>query len=128
MRAALLLPWLLAGCAADPGPKEESATPILITRADQLDAAVGALVTLQGPFVSSKIPTLLGVDVDGQALDAGVAAATATGILRKTVVTKAQLEEELRRAGGPSANRGPGTFYHLVDPATNRLAEARPRP
>ena len=48
------------------------------------------------------------------------------------LITKAreQLDEELRKAGGPFgfANRGPGTFYHLVDPATNRLAKARALP
>ena len=36
-----------------------------------------------------------------------------SGILRQTVVTQAQIEGEERRMGGPFANRGPGTFYHL---------------
>lgn len=139
MRAALVLALLLAGCGADSGPAERSAapeppspnaTPILITKADQVEGAVGKLVTLQGGFVYSKIQGLLGVDVDGHDLGPDVKEATATGVLRKTVITREQLDEELRKAGGPFgfANRGPGTFYHLVDPATNRLAKARALP
>jgi hypothetical protein len=36
-----------------------------------------------------------------------------TGILKETVVTRAQIEEDERQMGGPIANRGPGIFYHL---------------
>jgi hypothetical protein len=134
MRAALVLALLLAGCGAEsdpagrpaaPEPPPPNATPILITKPDQVAGALGNLVTLQGGFVYSKIQGLLGVDVDGHDLGPDVEKATATGVLRKSVVTKEQLEEDSRKFGHPFANRGPGTFYHLVDPATNRLAKAR---
>ena len=137
MRAALALALLLAGCGADAGPEERSAapeppppntTPILITETVQVEDAVGKLVTLRGEYVASKIPGLLGVDVDGHDLGPEVKNATATGVLRKSVVTKEELEETSRKFGHPFANRGPGTFYHLVDPATQRIAKARPLP
>ena len=133
MRAALVLALLLAGCGADAASAEKSppaeppppnTTPILITRADQVEGAVGKLVTLQGEFRYSKIPLILNVDVEGNHLGPDVKQATATGVLRRSVVTKEQLDEE-ERESGPFAHRGPGIFYHLVDPATNRIAKAR---
>jgi len=137
MRAALVLALLLAGCGADAGPAEKSppaeppppnATPILITKADQVEAAVGKLVTLQGELDNSKIQGLVGVEVNGNDLGPDGKKATATGVLRKSVVTQEMIDQEAKRRGGIFAHRGPGTYYHLVDPATNRIAIARPLP
>lgn len=56
-----------------------SAAPILVTRAEQLNDAVGQLVTLQGEVVNSNIPTILGVDVESFDPDLRGQRATATG-------------------------------------------------
>ena len=75
---------------------------------------VGQRIALVGVVTETKCPQILGVDVwelesyRGQKM-------RVTGILRQSVVTQAQIEETERRMGGPFANRGPGTFYHLDD-------------
>jgi len=38
-----------------------------------------------------------------------------TGVLRQSIVTQAQIEENSRRPEGPIADRGAGTFYHLEE-------------
>ncbi len=138
MRPALIAASLLltaCGGASDPSEKPRvpeapppNTTPILITSRDQVDAAVGKLVTVQGEFCYSKIQLILNVDVDGYDLGPDVKTATATGVLRKSVWTKESLEAEEKRLGGPFAHRGPGTFYHLDDPAARRLAKAKALP
>ncbi|HZE99525.1 MAG TPA: hypothetical protein VE981_21145 [Planctomycetota bacterium] len=121
MREAAVAILLLASCGS---AEKMNETPLLITQRDQVEAAVGKRVTLRGEFVSSKIQTILGVDVDGDHLSRDVKTATATGVLQKTVVTQDDIDKEVKRLGGVFPTRGPGTFYILIDPASNTAAKA----
>ncbi|MBI3553698.1 MAG: hypothetical protein HY077_14470 [Elusimicrobia bacterium] len=93
--------------------------PVIIEDRKILDQFVGVLVTLRGPLIESKIPTILGVDVDGDQIQKlGGATATATGILRRETVTQEQLDHDTA-ANGQIPNRGAGVFYSLA-PASRK--------
>jgi hypothetical protein len=130
MRTATILAFtLLAACGDRLQPSEApvktlNQTPILITKSEQIEGAIGKLVTIQGEFRFSKIQSILNVDVDGNSLGPDIPSAVATGILLKSVVTQEDLDREEKRLGGVFAHRGPGTYYHLSDPATGRIAKA----
>lgn len=99
-------------------------TDPVIRSPTEVDAHVGQIVTLEGEVAQSKIPTLLGVDVnetgsDGH--DARGKRCRATGRLEKTVVTQQEIDRE-----PISANRGAGTFYALVNPDGQGLARPTP--
>jgi hypothetical protein len=118
----------VAGCSRSPSvpilpPTDEK--PLLITKAEQLDAAVGKFVTIQGEVDNSKIPTILGVDVQSDSPDLRGQMATATGILRKWTVTKEQLDKEIAEKG-IFANRGTGTFYRLAQVGSAYDAQVQP--
>ncbi len=90
-----------------------------ITDPEQRDAAVGERVTIVGVQARTKVPTVLGVDIDGE-YELSEQRVTATGVLERYVVKP-------RPPDAPAiAWRGPGTFYRLVDPETGRLAKTRP--
>jgi hypothetical protein len=90
----------------------------VITDPSQLDAAVGKLVTIVGEQTRTKVPTVLGVDVDGD-YDLSDKRVRVTGILHRHVVEPREPDpDEL-----PVATRGPGIYYSVVDPATNVLAK-----
>jgi hypothetical protein len=91
------------------------AAATLINDSKQLDAAVGRNVTIVGVQTRTKIPTVCGVDVDGSD-DLSERKVIVRGVLHRDVVTSAE-------APPTSANRGPGTFYSVVDPSTGRLAK-----
>jgi len=103
----------------------ELSNPVLITREEQCESAVGHPVTLQGVVSHAKIPTLVGVEID--AGDLRGMPAVATGWLRKHVVTQEDLDREEKRRGGIFAHSGPGTYYSLVD-ADGHLARATAAP
>jgi hypothetical protein len=103
-----------------------SANPVLITDPSQLEGAVGLPVILRGVVSNSKLPTLVGVDIESSHPDLRGREATASGWLRKTVVTQEELDRELKEKG-IFAYRGPGTFYQLVD-ANGWLVQVRPLP
>ncbi len=130
MKLALLpLILALAACRSeeDNGRMSPSgAKPVLITSADQLDAAEGLLVILRGVVVNSKIPTLLGADIESNSPDLRGKPATASGWLKKRIVTQALLDAETQ-IRGEFAHRGPGTFYRLVD-ENGRLVQVQPTP
>lgn len=119
LRAIVLL--TLAACWSE----VELSNPVLLTREEQRESAVGHSVTLQGIVSHAKIPTLVGVEID--AGDLRGMPAVATGWLRKHVVTQEDLDREEKQRGGVFAHRGPGTFYFLAD-ADGRLARAAPAP
>ncbi len=75
---------------------------------------VGKRVELAGEVTRSKVPQLLGVDLP-QLEDYRGRQVIVTGILRRSVVTQAQIDAQIQRLGGQIANRGPGTFYYLDD-------------
>ena len=106
----LLTAVALCGC--------RHATPVAgVVRASspsEYPRLVGQRVELVGVVTQTKCPQILGVDL--WKLDSYRGRKMrVTGILRQTVVTRAQLEEEEQQIGGPFANQGPGTFYHLDD-------------
>jgi hypothetical protein len=95
-----------------------------------VDEGVGKWVRLEGIVTNSKQPQIAGVDVEERtdpipefiqrmAIRRGEMPAWAEGVLERTVVRPEDLIPL-------SANRGAGTFYRLIDPATGRTAEAHP--
>lgn len=128
MKRSLLI-LALAACSAQEdngGMSSGAAKPVLITSPDQLDAAEGQPVILRGVVVNSKIPTLLGVDIESSSPDLRGKPATASGWLKKRTVTQALLDAEIK-IRGEFAHRGPGTFYRLVD-ANGHLVQVQPAP
>ena len=91
---------------------------IVITSRDQLAAAVGKFVTLQGTVSNTRMPTLCGVDIESDSPDLRGQPAVATGLLEREVVTKEELDRQIA-AEGQFDNRGPGTFYRLIDPRSH---------
>ena len=118
-RSALPMPESGAPTASDVTTSSRAAeAPLLIEERSQLDAAVGKLVTIVGTQTRTKIPTVLGVDVDGD-YELSDRRVQVSGILhRRTVEPKEPDPDEL-----PVATRGPGTYYSVIDPATNTLAK-----
>jgi hypothetical protein len=98
--------------------------PIAITHPDHLETAIGLLVTLTGVVSESKIPTLLGVEIQSDSPDLRGKPALATGLLEKSVVTQEDLDRAMLRRGA-FANRGPGTFYRLVDPNSGQTVQVQ---
>ena len=126
MKRALLF-LALAACGApeeNGGMSSGAAKPVVITSPDQLEAADGLPVILRGTVVNSKIPTLLGVDIESRSPDLRGRPATASGWLKKRVVTQEALDAEIK-VRGEFAHRGPGTFYRLVD-ADGHIVQVQP--
>ena len=105
---------------------ERTPVPVL-TDASGLDALVGKVVTLRGAAVASKMPTLLGVDINLADDSPQDVVMEATGILEREVVTQAEIDERTARSGY-YAHRGPGTFYRLRAVDSAGLATARAIP
>ena len=84
----------------------------------ELGKLVGQIVTLVGVQTRTKIPTVCGVDIDGDyALsDQKV---EVTGRLERYEVPEPSPDQPI------AASRGPGTYYRLIDPATGSLARSR---
>jgi len=92
-----------------------------LTSVDNLDDYVGKIIILKGEISYSKIPTILGVDVNCNTIysengDPNGKTGVATGILVKTVVTEVDPY---------TTNRGTGTFYRLDGSITGLAAEAK---
>lgn len=132
---AVLL-FAIAGCAphgsaaeptlGDAAPTASGATassrsaeePVVIDDRSQVDAAVGKRVVIIGTQTRTKTPTVLGVDVDVD-YELSDRRVKVSGILHRRIVEpKAPDPDEL-----PIATRGPGTYYSVIDPATNTLAK-----
>jgi hypothetical protein len=102
-----------------------NAHPILIKHPDHLETAMGLLVTLVGVVSESKVPTLLGVEIESESPDLRGKPGTATGLLERSIVTQEDLDRALLRRG-QFANRGPGTFYRLVDRNWGNTVQVQP--
>lgn len=102
--------------APAPAPTQSSPGALVITDASELDGAVGQTVTLVGTQSRTKIPTVLGVDVDGS-YEHSDRRVRVTGVLRKHVVVEPAPSAPI------TAARGPGTYYSIVDPDTQTLAK-----
>jgi hypothetical protein len=119
-------PWGVGRYAAALVPRVDGAIELRAPRAigdeAEVDGAVGELVTLHGPLARTRIPTILGVDVDPGSADPDQPA-VATGWLEREVVTPVELDETIA-AHGQVAHRGPGTFHRLVAVDGEGLARA----
>ena len=111
---------LLCGCAG----KNPHSTANVLTSGKQVATHVGQTVTLRGVVTNTKIPTILGVDVQSNDPDLRGRLAEATGVLERWVVTPESLAELQRN--GPVANRGTGTFYRLKALDSDYEAAVRP--
>ena len=123
--SCILVALTIAGCA-----QHSAAEPIVVTEASnpsQRESLVGKHVKLVGTVINSKIPTIMGVDVEMPSepiagstgrtvIDLRGKKATAEGILRREVVTSVP---------EGAAHRGTGTFYWLADVKTGKMAVAQ---
>lgn len=105
--------------ALAPPPLASSQPRILITNRNQREGAVGREVTVRGIQERTKVPTVCGIDVDGddKLSDQRV---TVQGVLRRY--------ETLPHAPPPApaaqwVGRSPGVYYDVVDPRTEQLAK-----
>ena len=121
-------PFGIGGYAAARVPRRDGAavlaTPRVIEDAAGLAGAAGTVVTLRGELSRTKIPTLLGVDVDPGHATPGDPA-EATGWLETIEVTQAEIDARIAESG-QFAHRGPGTFRRLLSADRQTLATARP--
>ncbi len=106
----------------DPAPSSttDPAPPTITDRA-QLDQHLGQLVTIRGGVTQTKMPTIIGVDVDA-AYELTNQLGQATGILMRYTIT----EDDQLRNGMIVVIRPPGTYYKLTQPGANVLATASP--
>jgi hypothetical protein len=104
----LLAMVVLFGCHHMP----QTSSVIRITSPAEYPDLVGKRVELAGEVTRSRIPQILGVDLPQLEEHRG-RQVIVTGVLRRTVVTQAQIDAEIQRLGGQFAHRGAGTFYHL---------------
>jgi hypothetical protein len=120
MRAALSFMLLflvigLFGCEQHPTSPSASVQSSLApeSRPPDLEQRVGQKVVLEGVVSASKCPQVQGVDV-WELEDYRGQKVRVTGVLRKEVVTQAQIDALKTPDGFPLfATRGPGTFYSL---------------
>ncbi|MFK7747334.1 MAG: hypothetical protein AB8B65_02980 [Kordia sp.] len=99
----LICTFFIIGCnSAD---KNTEKTIMLTSKAD-LEAYVGQKITIIGKISNTKIPQILGIDIDYTGDTHTPKTGKATGILVKTIVPK-------DTSGIQKASRGAGTFYHL---------------
>jgi hypothetical protein len=107
---------IFCGCAKDP----EQLQILVLTSQDQLDEHIGEVVIIRGFVLNTKIPTILGVDVESDSPDLRDEMAEATGLLERYTVT----EEEIAKAD--YATRGAGDYYRLEDIDSGYDAPVRP--
>ncbi|WP_298510852.1 hypothetical protein [uncultured Kordia sp.] len=88
----------------------------VLTSYTELASHVGQKVTILGEISNTKIPQIIGVDIDYDGDTAMPKTGKATGILIETVVPKDTSNIQ-------KAWRGPGTFYHLQSLEGNTMAK-----
>jgi hypothetical protein len=112
---------VLAACSSQerpaPVPKEDG-IPI-ITQSGRLDAVVGKVVTLVGVQTRTKVPMVLGADVDGD-----------DALSEKRVRVTGRIEKHEQKGppmvDGMIAAGREGTSYSVIDPKTGHLAKPTP--
>lgn len=115
---ALGLLALVAGCASVP----------TLTDRTSLDSFVGRKVRIVGEVSNSKVPAILGIEVEADSPDLRGQIAEAEGVLERYELTREELDKQWRETG-PFQSSGPGVFYYLRDPFRHGPAKAkRPAP
>ena len=112
--SVLMLVLAVSGCA-------QFSRPPVLTSVQEIDRRVGEVVTLRGEVSNTKVPTLLGVDVESVHPDLRGKEAEATGVLYREAVTAESLSHQ-----GKAPHRGPGVFYFLRALDSEGLAQVRP--
>ena len=107
---ATLLPIMLVLCGCH--HMLPPADAVRVSSPTEYARLVGKRVELVGVVTHSKVPQILGVDLPELENYKGLRARV-TGILRRSDVTQAEIDEGKRRLGGEFAHRGAGTFYYL---------------
>jgi len=90
----------------------------MLTSISDREKYVGQKVTIMGEISNTKIPQIIGVDIDYNGDTSVVKIGKATGILVKTIVAE-------DTSGILKASRGAGTFYHLQNLHDKSTAEAK---
>lgn len=108
---------LVSTCGHAPDPTA-STTCETLTERSQLAACVGKRVTLRGVVSRTKIPSILGVDVDAD-YELSERVGVATGTLTTYTLPEPDPDDPL-----VAASKGPGTYYALTALDGNGLAKA----
>ena len=103
--AVLLATLFAVGC------DQQESTALRLTDRTQVAGAVGRRVTLFGPLLTCRNPTVLGVDVNADPGDCGKPVEV-TGNLQAFVVERTPPDPAEESIGA----RGPGTYHQLVGP------------
>jgi len=119
----LLTTCLLALFGCTQVADNSSQIPVVTEHSD-LERHVGKVITIRGRVTNTKIPSIIGVDVESDDPDLRGEIAEATGVLQKWTVTEQQLEETIEKHG-MTANRGAGTFYRLKEANSNYMVKVR---
>lgn len=90
----------------------------LLTNHSELEQFVGNTVTIRGIQERSKIPTVIGVMVDGP-YDYADCTVTAIGILDRVEIQNDNNDNTV------TANRGSGIFYRVTDPNSGELSKTK---
>ena len=109
MRVGLIFTFLVSAACLF-GCQLRTSSPIASTQSEampNLEQRVGQNVALEGIVSNTKCPQVQGVDAWGLE-DYRGRRVRISGVLRKTIVTQADVDPTL-------ANRGAGTFYSLDD-------------
>lgn len=106
----------LAGCG-NTASRVPASGLVLMTAPTDWSSLIGTEVQVVGHVSRSKVPTILGIEVDADSEQAGKRA-TATGVVDAIIIA------EPNPADPPAAMRGPGTYYRLINPKTQKLAIA----
>jgi hypothetical protein len=108
----------LAGCGNKSSRAPKSGL-VLMTAPGSWTTLLGTEVQIIGKVSRTKVPTILGVEIDSGDLEPGKRA-SAIGVIDAVVVRERDPGEP------PVATRAPGTYYRLINPKTNKLAVAEP--
>ena len=116
-RSFLWLP-LVSTCGHVPDPPASvGASCETVTDRARLAACVGKTVTLRGVVSRTKVPSILGVDVDAD-YELSDRVGVATGKLATYTIRERGPDEPI------VASKGPGTYYALTALDGNGLAKA----
>ena len=100
--------------------QNNSNDPAVVTEPNNLDSYIGKEIIIKGKVSNTKIPTILGVDVNSFQPDLRGNMAQAQGVLKKWIVP------ESSKRNGEATRRSPGTYYRLVNPKTGEITKVHP--
>ncbi len=105
---------LFAGCTS----------PTSLTDLARRDAHVGRKIRIVGEVSNTKIPQILGIEVDSNSPDLRGQIAEAEGVLERYEITKEEFDRQWHESG-PFQSRGPGVFYRLRVPFSRETAKVK---